>query len=46
MAQPEACSDVLLVPSYSADSRTLASIAGLESWPERHLIELRHLQHP
>lgn len=38
--------DLLLVPSTNASPSTLASIAGLESWPERHLIELRHLQHP
>lgn len=31
------------MPSFSADPRTLQSIAGIESWPERHLIELRHL---
>lgn len=38
--------DLLLVPSTNASPSTLASIAGLDSWPERHLIELRHLQHP
>ena len=38
--------DLLLVPSTNASPSTLASIAGVESWPERHLIELRHLQHP
>ena len=46
MAQPAAGTDLLLVPSYNADPRTLTAIAGLQSWPERHLIELRHLQHP
>ena len=46
MAQLAAGTDLLLVPSYSADPRTLASIDGLDSWPERHLIELRHLLHP
>jgi hypothetical protein len=35
-----------LVLSYSANPSTLASIDGLDSWPERHLIELRHLLHP
>jgi hypothetical protein len=38
--------DLLLVPSTNASPSTLSSIAGVESWPERHLIELRHLQHP
>lgn len=46
MEQLAAGTDLLLVPSYSADSRTLASIEGLDSWAERHLIELRHLLHP
>ena len=46
MAQLAAGTDLLLVPSYSADPRTLASIDGLDSWPERHLIELRHLLNP
>jgi len=32
------------VPSFSADPRTLRSIPGIESWPERQLIELRHLR--
>ncbi len=38
--------DLLLVPSTQASPSTLSRIAGVESWPERHLIELRHLQHP
>lgn len=38
--------DLLLLPSYNADPRTLAAIPGVESWPERQLIELRHLRHP
>ena len=37
---------LLVVPSFSADPRTLASIDGLESWPERQLIDLRALQQP
>lgn len=36
--------DLLLVPSFDADPRTLGSISGLQSWPERQLIELRHLR--
>ena len=46
MAPDVAGTDLLLVPSYSADQRTLASIDGLDSWVERHLIELRHLLQP
>lgn len=46
MAQLDAGTDVLLVPSYNADPRTLACIDGLDSWAERHLVELRHLLHP
>lgn len=37
---------LLVVPSFNADPRTLAGIAGLESWPERQLIDLRALQQP
>lgn len=37
---------LLVLPSYSADPRTLASIDGLDSWPERQLIDLRELQLP
>jgi len=37
---------LLVVPSFSADPRTLAGIDGLESWPERQLIDLRALQQP
>jgi len=46
MGQLDAGTDLLLVPSYSADPRTLACIDGLDSWAERHLVELRHLLHP
>jgi hypothetical protein len=46
MEQHAAGTDLLLVPSYSADPRTLSCIHGLDSWPERHLIELRHLMQP
>lgn len=46
MEQLAAGTDLLLVPSYSADPRTLASIDGLDSWAERHLIELRHVMQP
>ncbi|NDD46722.1 MAG: TRAP transporter small permease, partial [Synechococcaceae bacterium WB9_4xB_025] len=46
MPPSSAGTDLLLVPSYSADPRTLASIQGMDSWVERHLIELRHLLHP
>ena len=34
------------MPSDNARVCTLACIAGVESWPERQLIEQRHLQHP
>lgn len=44
VAHPAAAGcDLLLVPSFSADPRTLQAIRGIESWPERQLIELRHL---
>ena len=46
MEQHAAGTDLLLVPSYSADPRTLTCIHGLDSWAERHLIELRHLMQP
>lgn len=46
MPPSSAGTDLLLVPSYSADPRTLASIQGMDSWVERHLIELRHLLRP
>ena len=46
MGQLDAGTDLLLVPSYSADPRTLGCIDGLDSWAERHLVELRHLLHP
>jgi len=46
MAQLAAGTDLLLVPSYNADPRTLACIDGLDSWAERHLVELRHLLQP
>lgn len=46
MAPCEDGSDLLLLPSYDADPRTLAAIPGVESWPERQLIELRHLRQP
>ena len=46
MPPSSAGTDLLLVPSYNADPRTLASIQGMDSWVERHLIELRHLLHP
>lgn len=42
-AGQQAGCDLLLVPSFSADPRTLQAIAGIESWPERQLIELCHL---
>ena len=38
--------DLLQAPSTNANQSTLSRIAGVESLPERHLIELRHLQHP
>lgn len=38
--------DILLVSSFSADPRTLRAISGIESWPERQLIELRPLCGP
>ena len=46
MAQLDCGSDLLVVPSVNAAPRTLASIPDLESWTERHLIELRHLLEP
>lgn len=38
--------DLLLMPSTNASRSTQVNIAGLGSWPEQHLIELHHLQHP
>ncbi len=46
MAQLLAGTDLLVVPSFNADPRTLACIDGLNSWAERHLVELRHLLDP